>query len=99
MSEDPPSTPARTWFERITQALSGEPQNREELIEELRHAQANGLMSNDTLSMVEGAIEVLGHLLAREPARDGADRTAYHASDRSTRARGLSTATRLVGLP
>ncbi len=58
MSEDPPSTPARTWFERITQALSGEPQNREELIEELRHAQANGLMSNDTLSMVEGAIEV-----------------------------------------
>jgi magnesium and cobalt transporter len=28
------------------------------LIEELRHAQANGLLSNDTLSMVEGAIEV-----------------------------------------
>ncbi|HEY0230289.1 MAG TPA: transporter associated domain-containing protein [Dokdonella sp.] len=59
MSEDPPSTPSpRSWFERITQALSGEPQSREELIEELRHAQANGLMSNDTLSMVEGAIEV-----------------------------------------
>ena len=58
MSEDPPSTPARTWFERITQALSGEPQSREELIEELRHAQANGLLSNDTLSMLEGAIEV-----------------------------------------
>jgi magnesium and cobalt transporter len=58
MSEDPPSIPARTWFERITQALSGEPQNRKELIEELRHPQANGLMSNDTLSMVEGAIEV-----------------------------------------
>ncbi len=59
MSEDPPSSPApRSWFERITQALSGEPQSREELIEELRHAQANGLMSNDTLSMVEGAIEV-----------------------------------------
>ena len=59
MSEDPPSTSSpRTWFERITQALSGEPQSREELIEELRHAQANGLMSNDTLSMVEGAIEV-----------------------------------------
>ena len=58
MSEDPPSTPPRSWFERITQALSGEPQSREELIEELRHAQANGLLSNDTLSMVEGAIEV-----------------------------------------
>ena len=59
MSEDPPSSPPpRSWFERITQALSGEPQSREELIEELRHAQANGLLSNDTLSMVEGAIEV-----------------------------------------
>lgn len=59
MSEDPPSTTApRTWFERISQAFSGEPQSREELIEELRHAQANGLMSNDTLAMVEGAIEV-----------------------------------------
>jgi magnesium and cobalt transporter len=59
MSEDPPSTPShRTWFARLTQALSGEPQSREELIEELRHAQSNGLLSNDTLSMIEGAIQV-----------------------------------------
>jgi magnesium and cobalt transporter len=59
MSEDPPSTPShRTWFARLTQALSGEPQSREELVEELRHAQANGLLSNDTLSMIEGAIQV-----------------------------------------
>lgn len=59
MSEDPPSSPPpRSWFERITQALSGEPQSREELIEELRHARANGLLTNDTLSMLEGAIEV-----------------------------------------
>src|ERR1700712_4106469 len=59
MSEDPPSTtPPRSWFERITQALSGEPRSREELIEELRAAQANGLMSNDTLAMIEGALQV-----------------------------------------
>jgi len=59
MSEDPPSRPPhRTWFARLTQALSGEPQSREELIEELRHAQANGLLSNDTQSMIEGAIQV-----------------------------------------
>jgi magnesium and cobalt transporter len=38
--------------------FSGEPRNRKELIEELRAAQANGLMSNDTLTMVEGAIKV-----------------------------------------
>ncbi|MBL8297965.1 MAG: CBS domain-containing protein [Rhodanobacteraceae bacterium] len=59
MSEDHPSPPAhRSWFERLSQALSGEPRNIEELLEELRQAQANGLLSNDTLSMVEGAIEV-----------------------------------------
>ncbi|MGA9422728.1 MAG: transporter associated domain-containing protein [Rhodanobacteraceae bacterium] len=60
MSEDqPPSTPSpRSWFMRLTQALAGEPQSREELIEELRHAQANGVLSNETLSMIEGAIAV-----------------------------------------
>ncbi|UXI69759.1 HlyC/CorC family transporter [Tahibacter amnicola] len=59
MSDDHPSPPThRSWFERLSQALSGEPRNIEELLEELRQAQANGLLSNDTLSMVEGAIEV-----------------------------------------
>jgi magnesium and cobalt transporter len=59
MSEDHPSPPVhRSWFERLSQSLSGEPRNIEELLEELRQAQANGLLSNDTLSMVEGAIEV-----------------------------------------
>jgi magnesium and cobalt transporter len=59
MNEDPPSPPpARSWLERISQLVSGEPRNIEELLEELRSAQANGLLSGDTLSMVEGAIEV-----------------------------------------
>ncbi|HNR91911.1 MAG TPA: transporter associated domain-containing protein [Dokdonella sp.] len=59
MSEDPPSSqPQRSWFGRLTHALSGEVSSREELLEELRDAQANGLLSNDTLSMIEGAIEV-----------------------------------------
>jgi magnesium and cobalt transporter len=38
--------------------FSGEPRNRSELIEELRSAQTNGLLSVDTLTMVEGAIKV-----------------------------------------
>lgn len=38
--------------------FSGEPRNRDELIEELRSAQTNGLLSVDTLTMVEGAIKV-----------------------------------------
>ena len=61
MNEDPGSThgPAhRKWWDRLGHLFSGEPRNREELIEELRSAQANGLLSNDTLAMVEGAIKV-----------------------------------------
>ncbi len=59
MNEDHPSPqPARSWLERITHLVSGEPRNIDELLDELRSAQANGLLSNDTLSMVEGAIEV-----------------------------------------
>jgi magnesium and cobalt transporter len=62
MNEDHPSpSPApRSWLDRISHALSGEPRNIEELLEELRSAQTKGLLSNDTLSMVEGAIEVSG---------------------------------------
>ncbi|MGN6092598.1 MAG: HlyC/CorC family transporter [Luteibacter jiangsuensis] len=61
MNEDPSSThgPAhRSWWDRLGHLFSGEPRNRDELIEELRTAQANGLLSNDTLTMVEGAIKV-----------------------------------------
>jgi magnesium and cobalt transporter len=59
MNEDHPSPlPHRSWLERISQLVSGEPRNIEELLEELREAQAKGLLSGDTLSMVEGAIEV-----------------------------------------
>lgn len=60
MSEDPSSSGSgtRSWLDRLTQAFSGEPRNREELLEELRNAQANGLMSSDTLAMMEGAISV-----------------------------------------
>jgi magnesium and cobalt transporter len=59
MSEDPSSTggPAhRSWFDRLSQALSGEPRNREELLQELRAAHENGLLPADTLGMIEGAI-------------------------------------------
>ena len=60
MPDDPDSRgPApRSWFDKLSQALSGEPRNREELLEELRAAHANGLFSADTLAMIEGAITV-----------------------------------------
>ena len=61
MNDDPGSTsgPAhRTWWDRLGHMFSGEPRNRRELMEELRAAQTNGLLSVDTLTMVEGAIKV-----------------------------------------
>ena len=66
MSEDDSSTPApaavdkgrRSWLERISSALSGEPSTRKDLVELLRDAQADGLIAADTLRMMEGAIAV-----------------------------------------
>lgn len=61
MNEDSPSSGGsaqRSWLERLGQAFSGEPRNREELIEELRHARENGLVDADTLAMLEGALSV-----------------------------------------
>ena len=64
MPDDPDSsrsssTPAsRSWFGRLTHAFSGEPSNREELLEELHSARDNGLLTADTLAMIEGALTV-----------------------------------------
>ncbi|KAA2284819.1 HlyC/CorC family transporter [Arenimonas fontis] len=60
MSEDSPSSPPerRSWLDRLSQAFSGEPRTREDLVEILREARANGLLEADTLKMLEGALTV-----------------------------------------
>lgn len=61
MPEDYPSTHGsapRSWLERLSQALSGEPRNREELVDELRAAKDKGLFDAETLAMLEGALSV-----------------------------------------
>ncbi|MEH6415408.1 HlyC/CorC family transporter [Pseudomonas sp. CGJS7] len=65
MSEDDSSTQTsehpekrRSWLDRISSALSGEPSSREDLVELLRDAQSDGLIAADTLRMMEGAIAV-----------------------------------------
>lgn len=60
MSEDQSTNgPAhRSWWDRLGHLFSGEPRNREDLLSELRTAQENGLLTPDTLSMVEGALRV-----------------------------------------
>jgi magnesium and cobalt transporter len=60
MNGEPPSSTqsSRSWLERLGHMLGGEPQSREELIDELRAAQGNGLLAADTLAMIEGALRV-----------------------------------------
>ncbi len=62
MSDDSSSPiEKRSWLERLSHAFSGEPESREDLIEILRDAQENGLLSSDTLKMLEGALSVSEH--------------------------------------
>lgn len=61
MSDDkPPSSNAqrRRWVDRISQLFSGEPQDIEDLLEILREARANRLLDTDTLTMIEGVLQV-----------------------------------------
>ena len=65
MSEDDSSPPAselpekrRTWLERISSAISGEPSTRDDLVELLRDTHSDGLIAADTLRMMEGALAV-----------------------------------------
>jgi magnesium and cobalt transporter len=58
LHDRPPQERRRGWLERISTMLSGEPSTREDLVELLRDAQADGLIAADTLRMMEGAIAV-----------------------------------------
>ena len=60
MAEDYVSSPSgrRSWLERLSQALMGEPQDREQLITVLRDAEERQLVDADALSMIEGALQV-----------------------------------------
>ena len=48
----------RSWLDRISSMLSGEPSTRDDLVELLRDVQADGLIAADTLKMMEGALAV-----------------------------------------
>jgi magnesium and cobalt transporter len=60
MSEEQPSEPShhRSWLERLSLALLGEPKTREELLELLREAQQRDLLDMDALAMIEGVMRV-----------------------------------------
>ncbi|MDO9106109.1 MAG: transporter associated domain-containing protein [Methylovulum sp.] len=61
MSDDqPPSrhSPQKSWVEKISHLLTGEPQDLEDLLEILREARENHLLDTDALSMIEGVLQV-----------------------------------------
>jgi len=60
MNEDRHSTEPmnRSWFEKLSQALMGEPKDRDELVELLRDAEQRSLLKPDALAMIEGVLQV-----------------------------------------
>jgi magnesium and cobalt transporter len=56
--DKPVEKPHRSWLDRISSALSGEPSSREDLVELLRDVQADGVIGPDTLRMMEGAVNI-----------------------------------------
>ena len=61
MSDDkPPSTKPqhKSWIDRINQLLTGEPQDRDDLLEILQEAKNNRLLDNQALLMIKGVLQV-----------------------------------------
>jgi len=60
MNEGRPSNGSaqRSWLERLSQALLGEPRDREQLIGLLRDAEQRDLLDADALAMIEGVLQV-----------------------------------------
>jgi len=48
----------KTFLDKISHFLSGEPQSRKELLEILGTAQENGLLDHEALSIIQGALQV-----------------------------------------
>src|SRR3569623_3226113 len=49
---------SRSWLERLSVALLGEPKDREQLVNLLRDAQPRDLLDPEALGMIEGVLQV-----------------------------------------
>ena len=54
----PENLDSRSWFDRLASVISGEAENKPELIDELRDANERGLFNQETLAILEGALAV-----------------------------------------
>jgi len=48
----------RSWIDKLSHALLGEPRDRDQLVHVLREAQARGLFDADAQAMIEGVLQV-----------------------------------------
>jgi magnesium and cobalt transporter len=53
-----PSEHPKSWLNRLTQILGGEPQNREDLAEVIQNAGLRGLLDPDALRIIEATLQV-----------------------------------------
>lgn len=59
MNEDPSSNgSSRSWFNRLSHVLTGEPKDRGDILEVLREAHRRQILDTDVLTMLEGALQV-----------------------------------------
>ena len=61
MNDDNPGKPRLglfSWLEKLGQVISGEPSNRDDLLELLKDAQSRGLFDTDAQAMFEGVLQV-----------------------------------------
>ena len=65
MADEGKPVERRGWLSRLKQQMSGEPQDRAALLEELREATERGLVDADALEMLEGVLAV-GELQVRD---------------------------------
>ncbi|WP_026180297.1 HlyC/CorC family transporter [Hahella ganghwensis] len=59
MSDDHSSSnSSRSWLDRLSQAFSGDPKNKEDLMQIMREAETRKVIDSDALSLIEGAMQV-----------------------------------------
>jgi len=65
MSEGQRDSEHKSWWERISQAFSDEPESKSDLLKILHEAQTDEIIDTDVLSLIEGAMQV-SEMQARE---------------------------------
>jgi len=58
MAKEKDTSATGKWLKRLTQTLAGEPQDRAELLAQLRDASTRGVIDGEALEMLEGVLSV-----------------------------------------